>query len=425
MGWVLLIVTAVTLFMGVPIAFSLGLGSLSAFLMSSTPLVVIPQRMMVNLDSFSLMAIPFFIFCGEVMSGGGVSEKLVAFVRSMVGHKRGGIGIVSIISSTIFAGISGSAAADTAAIGTLLEPAMIDEGYDRGTAASIQACAGALGPIIPPSITMIIYGSLTSLSVASLFLSGLGPGLLIAAGLIAVVVVYARKHNLRTAGTYSGKAVLKTLKEAIWALILPIIILGGIMGGIFTPTEAGVVASIYAIIISAFVYKKLKWKDLPKIILDAAVSTAAIALIVMTASVMAWLLVRMQFPQAIAAALQTVSDNKYVVFLLAVAFVLVMGCVIETVALAIIVVPILFPIGAALGFDPIHFGCVIVIALVFAGLTPPVGILLFVSTKIAKCSFHETCSKLAPYLAVEIGVLILCVFFEPLCTFIPKLFLGG
>ncbi|MEA4964663.1 MAG: TRAP transporter large permease [Oscillospiraceae bacterium] len=421
----MLIVTAVTLFMGVPIAFSLGLGSLAAFLMGNTPLVVIPQRMMVNLDSFSLMAIPFFIFCGDVMAGGGVSKKLVAFVRAMVGHQRGGVGIVTILSSTIFAGISGSAAADTAAIGSLMIPAMKDEGYDAGTAASIQACAGALGPIIPPSITMIIYGSLTGLSVASLFLSGIGPGLLIAAGLCLVVFFYAKKHNLRTGTRCSRKERLHALKSAIWALILPVFILGGIMGGVFTPTEAGVIASFYAIIISMFVYKKITIKDLPRIILESAISTAAIVLIVMTASVMAWLLVKIQFPQTVATVLGTVSSNRYVVFLLAVAFVMLMGCVIETVALAIIVVPILFPIGAALGFSAIQFGCVIVLALVFAGLTPPVGILLFVSTKIARCSFQETCVKLVPYLAVEIGVMLLCIFLEPLCTFLPTLFLGG
>ena len=425
MGWVLLIVTAVTLFMGVPIAFSLGLGSLAAFMMGNTPLVVIPQRMMVNLDSFSLMAIPFFIFCGEVMAGGGVSKKLVAFVRAMVGHLRGGVGIVSVVASTIFAGISGSAAADTAAMGSLLIPAMKEEGYDAGTAASIQACAGALGPIIPPSIVMIIYGSLTGLSVASLFLAGIGPGILIAIGLITTVYIYARKHNLSSGEKFDFRRFLHTLRGAIWALLLPVIILGGIMGGIFTPTEAGVIASLYAIIISMFVYKQITIKDLPRIILDAAVSTATIALIVMTASVMAWLLVSMKFPQTIAAMLGAVSKNPHIVFLLAVGFVMLMGCVIETVALAIIVVPILFPIGTALGFSPIHFGCVIAIALVFAGLTPPVGILLFVSTKIAKCTFRDTCAKLWPYLAVVTAIMLLCIFVEPVCTLIPSLFLGS
>lgn len=424
MGWVLLIVTAITLFLGVPIAFSLGIGSICAFLMGNTPLVVIPQRMMVNIDSFSLMAIPFFIFCGEVMSGGGISEKLVAFVRALVGHLRGGIGIVSVVASTIFAGISGSAAADTAAMGSLLVPAMKSEGYEAGAAASIQACAGALGPIIPPSIVMIIYGSLTGLSVASLFLSGIGPGLLIAIGLILTVYLYARKHNLKSDTKFSVKTLWLTFKGAIWTLILPVIILGGIMGGVCTPTEAGVIASIYGIIISLFVYKKITVKDLPKIVLDSAISTAAIALIVMTASVMAWLLVNMRFPQTVATLLGTISQNKYIIALLAVGFVLLMGCVIETVALAIIVVPILFPIGAAVGFNPIHFGCIIAIALVFAGITPPVGILLFVSTRIAKCTFRETCARLWPYLGVSIGVLLLVIFLEPLCTVLPAFFLG-
>ncbi|MDK2800346.1 MAG: C4-dicarboxylate transporter, DctM subunit [Clostridiales bacterium] len=422
MGVWALIFSGLVMVLGAPIGFALGAGGLFALLQGGNiPLTVLPQRMLVNIDSFSLMAIPFFIFCGEVMSYGGVSRRLIAFASALVGHFRAGLAMVSIVSSVIFAGISGSAAADTAAIGSILIPTMIGKGYKKGFVASLQACAGALGPIIPPSLVMIIYGSLTGLSIASLFLAGVIPGLVIGIGLMAVTYVYARKYGYQGEAKASFKELLKSFMDAAWALVLPIIIVGGILKGVFTPTEAGVVASIYAILVGMFIYKEIKIKDFPKIILDAAIATATIMLIVATASVVAWILASSQFPQKVVTFMMGLSTDKNVLMFLMIVFVLLVGCVIETVAAAIILVPILFPIGNALALDPIHFGTVIVVGLVFAGITPPVGVLLFITSGIAKCSFRETVRDLLPMLAIMLLALFLIAYIPGLVTWLPNM----
>jgi len=410
--------------LGVPVAFALGLaGVVSLFLGSTIPLTVVPQRMLVNIDSFPLMAIPFFILAGEVMSKGGASQRLVDFARGLVGHFRGGIAMVGIVASAIFAGISGSAAADTAAIGALLIPAMISRGYPRGWAAALQGCAGALGPIIPPSLVMIIYGSLTGISISELFLGGLVPGLMIVVALMLVTYQDSLKFDVPREPKATWPQRLATTREAIWALFLPIIIIGGILGGLFTATEAGVVAAFYAVLIGMFVYREITWRDLHQIFLDSCASTAMIMLIVATASVCSWLLAADRVPQSIVTHLTSLTTNPYIVMFLIIAFILLVGCFIETVAAAIILIPILFPIGAQMGFDAVHFGVVAVIALVFAGVTPPVGVLLFITSGIAKSSFTETCRYLPKYLAAIFAVLFLAAYVPPVVTFLPKLFL--
>lgn len=424
MGAYILISSIAFMALGVPVAFALGLaGVVSLFLGSSIPLTVVPQRMLVNIDSFPLMAIPFFILAGEVMSKGGASQRLVDFAQGLVGHFRGGIAMVGILASAIFAGISGSAAADTAAIGALLIPAMIRKGYPRGWAAALQGCAGALGPIIPPSLVMIIYGSLTGISISELFLGGLVPGLAIVVALMLVTYQDSVKFGLPMdpKSTWSMRA--HATKEAIWALFLPILIIGGILGGLFTATEAGVVASFYAILIGIFIYKEITWKDLHRIFLDACANTAMIMLIVATASVCSWLLAADRVPQSIVLYLTSLSTSPSVILFLIILFILLVGCFIETVAAAIILIPILFPIGAQMGFDAVHFGVVAVIALVFAGVTPPVGVLLFITSGIAKAPFVETCRYLPKYLAAIFAVLFLTAYVPPIVTFVPNLFL--
>ncbi len=424
MGIILLASGAILMAIGVPVAFSLGLAGLIGLkFASSLPLTLLAQRIMVNIDSFPLMAIPFFILAGEIMSSGGASRRMVDFAAALVGHLRAGLAMVSIVSSVIFAGISGSAAADTAAIGTIIIPPMVERGYERGWVASLQACAGALGPIIPPSLVMIIYGSLTGISISQLFLGGILPGLVIAAGLMLVTYLYARHFGMR-GGMRASLAELKraTIKAAL-ALILPLIIIGGILGGVFTATEAGVVASAYALAIGLFVYREMTWRDIPKVFIDASVNTAMILLIVGSASVCAWLLAVAMVPQKIIVLLSTVSSNPTVILALIVAFLLLLGCVVETVAAAIIMIPILFPISQQLGYDPIHFGVVVVISLVFAGITPPVGVLLFITSGIAKAPFIETCKYLIPYVLVMIAVLFLCALVPGLVTWVPGIFL--
>ncbi|QGP93694.1 C4-dicarboxylate TRAP transporter large permease protein DctM [Neomoorella glycerini] len=419
---IIITVALALIFIGVPVAFSLGLGSLAALLSNGhLPLTVIPQRMMVNIDSFSLMAIPFFILAGEVMSTGTMSRRLVNFATAVVGHLRGGLGIVDVVASTIFAGISGSAAADTAAIGSIMIPPMIKKGYRPGFAASLQAAAGSLGPIIPPSIVMIIYGSITGLSIASLFMGGLVPGLIMATGLALVAYLYALKNGLGAEHAFSLKRVFKASIEAGWALILPLIILGGIVFGIFTPTEAGAVAVVYAFIVGLFIYRDIKFKDVPHILLRAGLSSAVILIIVGAASVASWLLASERFSEHVVGFFTAISSNRYVVYLLLLAFVIAVGMLVETVASAILLVPVLFPVAAQLGFDPVHFGVVVSIALVFAGLTPPVAVILYITTAIAKCSFAETCRFLLPFLAVCFATLLLAAFIPQLVLWVPSL----
>lgn len=424
MGVTLLISGVVFMALGVPVAFALGLAGFIGLLWETNlPLTVVAQRIMVNIDSFPLMAIPFFILAGEMMSRGGASRRLVDFAAAVVGHLRAGLGMVAILASAIFAGISGSAAADTAAIGTIIIPSMVERGYNRGWVAALQACAGALGPIIPPSLVMIIYGSLTGISISQLFLGGVVPGLLIVVALMVVTTLYAKHFNLAKGMAFSWQRLRAAAVEAIWSLVLPIIILGGILIGVFTATEAGVVASAYAMFIGLFIYKEMTWKDLPQVFIDATASTAMILLIVGTASVCAWLLAVTSVPQKIVLFLSTLSSNPDVILALIIGFLLLLGCVVETVAAAIIMIPILFPISQQLGYEPIHFGVVVVIALVFAGITPPVGVLLFITSGIAKAPFIETCKYLIPYAAVMVGVLYLCAYVPTLVTVVPNMFL--
>jgi C4-dicarboxylate transporter DctM subunit len=424
MGITLLISGIVFMAIGVPVAFALGLAGFIGLLWETNlPITVVAQRIMVNIDSFPLMAIPFFILAGEMMSRGGASRRLVDFAAALVGHLRAGLGMVSIIASAIFAGISGSAAADTAAIGTIIIPSMVERGYNRGWVAALQACAGALGPIIPPSLVMIIYGSLTGISISQLFLGGIVPGLLIVVALMLVTAIYAKRFKMERGISFSWLRLKDAATSAIWSLILPVIILGGILAGVFTATEAGVVATAYAMFIGLYIYKEMGWKDLPKIFVDATASTAMILLIVGTASICAWLLAVTAVPQKIVVFLTSVSNNPTVILTLIIAFLLLLGCVVETVAAAIIMIPILFPISQQLGYDPIHFGVVVVIALVFAGITPPVGVLLFITSGIAKAPFVETCKYLIPYAVIMVGTLYLCAYVPILVTLVPTMFL--
>lgn len=422
MSSILLIVGLIGIFSGIPIAVALGLGSIvSILLVPGLPLEVIPQRMMVNVDSFPMMAIPFYILAGEIMSSGGVSRRLVNFASALVGHLRAGLAMVGIVSSVIFAGISGSAAADTSAIGSILIPSMVKKGYDKGFVAALQACAGALGPIIPPSLVMVIYGSITGISVASLFIGGIIPGLLIGAGLMLITYIVAGKFNYKGEKRVNFKEFIRVLRESILALFLPVIIIGGIVLGIFTPTEAGVIATVYAFIVSIFIYKELKIKDIPKIVLNASINTASILFIVAAASVASWIFANDRFADSIVKLLGMVSGNYYVTLFLIILFVLLVGTVVETVAAAILLIPVLFPVGQALGMNPIHYGVVIVIALVFAGITPPVGVLLYITSSIAKASFSETLKWLPLFLAVCLIVLFASAYIPQLVTFLPNL----
>ena len=412
----------ILLFAGVPIAFSMGLGSLIGLMADgSANLSVVAQRLFSGVNSFSLMAIPFFMLSGELMLKGGISRRLVDFAHSLIGHLTGGLGMVDILTSVIFAGISGSAAADTAAVGSIMIEPMKDRGYPGGLAAVIQATAGSLGPIIPPSLTMIIYCSLTNLSIGECFMAGVLPGLVIGLGCLIITYLYAKKLGIKGERRATGKEIWEATKKAALALVMPLIIIGGIVGGIFTATEAGAIAVLYALVVGMFVFREFTWKDLPKIFVDSAASSAMCLLIVAAANVFSWLVAYAKIPTIIVSFLVSMTDNKYVIMILLVIFLLIVGMFIETLSATIIVAPILMPVAAQYGIDPVQFALVMVITLVYAGVTPPVGGVLFITMGIAKVKMKETLKYLPPYLGVVCVSLLLLIFFPKISLFLPHL----
>ena len=416
----------ILLFAGVPIAFSLGLGSLIGLMADgSANLSVVAQRLFSGVNSFSLMAIPFFMLSGELMLKGGISRRLVDFAHSLIGHLTGGLGMVDILTSVIFAGISGSAAADTAAVGSIMIEPMKDRGYPGGLAAVIQATAGSLGPIIPPSLTMIIYCSLTNLSIGECFMAGVLPGLVIGIGCLLITYFYAKKLGIKGERRATGKEIWEATKKAALALVMPLIIIGGIVGGIFTATEAGAIAVLYALVVGMFVFKEFTWKDLPKIFVDAAASSAMCLLIVAAANVFSWLVAYAKIPTIIVNFLVSMTDNKYIIMILLVIFLLIVGMFIETLSATIIVAPILMPVAAQYGIDPVQFALVMVITLVYAGVTPPVGGVLFITMGIAKVKMKETLKYLPPSLGVVCISLLLLIFFPKISLFLPHLLFKG
>lgn len=414
----------VLLLIGTPIAFAIGLSSLFSLLLDGrTPLTVLVTRLFTAVDSYPIMAIPFFILAGELMNTAGITRRLVNFANALVGHMKGGLAQVNVVASMLFAGISGSAAADTSAIGSMLIPAMLEDGYKKDFAVVITATSSCIGPIIPPSILMVIFGSIAGVSVGGMFLGGIIPGLLIGFGLMGAVSIYSTRYHSGTKPRKSFKEIFSAFKEASLALVTPAIILGGIVFGAFTPTEAGAIAVVYAFFIGAFVYKEINLKNFKKALYNATTTTAICMLVVSTASIFGWILTREQFPSVLTKLLLSISSNPTVIYLLIVAMLLFVGLFVEILAAAIILVPVLYPVALQFGFDPIHFGVVVVVALIIGAVTPPVGVLLFITCGIARTTIKEVTKTLIPFVGVLVAVLFLITLVPSLVTFIPNLVL--
>lgn len=414
--------------LGVPIIFCIGISALIGTLLApSLPTVVFAQRMFTILDNYSLLAIPYFILAGELMTRGGISKRLVGFAEACVGHLRGGLGMVAVVSSMIFAGVSGSAVADTSAIGSILIPSMKEKGYKPGFAASLLASAGCIGPIIPPSMNMIIYGSMAGVSIAGLFMSGVIPGILIGFALMCTIYVFSFFINYPELRSIEGKFSLINLlnkaKTAWTALVAPVIVLGGIIFSIFTATEAGAIAAIYAFIVSFFLYKSIKIKDLPAILLDTAITTAVVLGILSTAGAFSWLLAYLDFNESVFKLLTSISTNGTIVLLVLIAIILVLTMFVECLAILILLMPVFVYINSQFGFDPFYFGLLMIMTIQIGAVTPPVGVLLFVATGIAGNTFDDTCKYITPFIITLLVVLLLIVFFPPLATFVPNFFL--
>lgn len=410
---------------GVPIAFSLGIASVATLeIASNLPLTLAAQRLFTGTDSFPLMAIPFFMLAGELMESGGISRRLFDFAHALVGYVSGGLAMVAVVAAMFFAGISGAAAADTAAVGAVSIPAMIRKGYDRGFAAAVQAAGGSIGVIIPPSIPMIIFGVVGGVSIGKMFLGGFIPGALIGGSLMLVSYFLAKRAGYERDAFLGIKVIGRTFFGAFWALLMPLIILGGILGGIFTPTEAAVVAVLYGVVVGFLIYRELRLKDLPKILAKAAISTSTVMLLIATANIFGWLLTAERVPQSVAAYLVSLTSSPFVLYALILVCLLVIGTFMETSASLIILTPVFLPVIQQFGIEPVHFGVVMVTALAIGMLTPPLGICLFISCNIAQIQLSEIIRYILPFLLVMIGVLLLITYVPILVMFIPNMF-GG
>ncbi len=414
----------ILLFIGVPVAFCLGLSSFVYLLLSGIPLVVIPQKMYAGMDAFTLLCIPGFVLAGNLMNSGGITERIIKFCNAFVGHIRGGLGLANIGSSMVFAGISGTALADTASIGGIMIPAMKEEGYEGEYAAAVTAASSTIGPIIPPSLPMIIVGTLTGISVSRMFLAGAIPGLLLGLGMMIVSYFISKRNGHPQGRRFTVREKFLAFKNAFWALMLTTLILYGILGGVFTPTEASIAAVIYAIIVGKFVYKELKFKDLPKILLDSIVATSAIMMLVGFANVFAWILTSQQVPQMVAQGVLSISQNKVVVLLLINLLLLLVGTFMETIAALVILFPVLLEIVIPLGIDPIQFGVIMVLNLIIGLTTPPVGVCLFVASSIGKVSMGQAVKAIMPFLIVSLIVLMMVTYIPAVSLMLPKLLLG-
>jgi len=414
---------ALLLVLSVPIGIALGVSTLLTILYTGAlPLEFLAQGLITSFDNFPLLAAPFFILAGEIMSKGGVSERLFRVANSIVGNITGGFAIATILTCMFFAAISGSGVATVAAIGSIMIPAMIRQGYDKKFATAVVCSAGSLGIIIPPSIPMIMYGVVGSASIGDLFIAGIVPGIIVALGLMVWTYIYSRKKGYKGTGQKTSfKNFLKESWHAKWALLIPIIILGGIYGGVFTPTEAAVIAVVYGLIVGIFLHRELKIIELPKVMASAALTTATVLIIVGTATTFGRLLTIEQIPLTVANALIAISDNKIIILLILTAFLLIVGCFMDTTAAIIILTPILLPVVSNLGIDPIHFGIIMIVNLAIGFITPPLGVNLFVGSGITGIPIAALSRAVVPFFFAMIVTLLFITFIPQLSLFLVDL----
>jgi C4-dicarboxylate transporter, DctM subunit len=408
--------------LGIPIAISLGLASvLAVWLDGGSSLLILAQRSFTSIDSFPLMAVPFFILVGTLMETGGISKRLINFANSLTGHFPGGLGIVVVVTSMFFAAIAGSGAATVAAVGTILIPAMIKKGYDPKFAGATQAISGELGVIIPPSVPMILYGVATGTSISSLFMAGILPGFLIGFSLIVLIYFISKKRGYKGVQKATGKERWIAFKEAFLALLMPFIILGGIYGGIFTPTEAAGIAVAYSFIIGFFVYKEIKVKDIIPILSKSVVVTSVVMFIIANIGLFSWILSREQVPQLVSQFFTSISESPFVFLILVNLLLLLVGMFMETGAAIIILAPLLTPVAINFGVDPVQFGMIMVVNLAIGMCTPPLGVNLFISCQIAKIKLEEITKALIPFYIVLLICLMLITYIPGITTWLPSL----
>ena len=427
-AFVLFFVFALLLLLGTPIAVCLGISSILSMLVLgagrpvSVVLGTVPQLVSAATSKSVLLAIPFFILGGNIMEKSGISGKLINLAESCVGHLKGGVAMVCVIVACFFAAISGSGPATVAALGLILIPAMVKVGYDAPFAAALMATAGAIGVIIPPSITFVVYGSISDTSIGDLFISGVLPGLLMGAALIIITLWLGRKSDLRRLPRCTGAQRWKAFKGAFWGLLMPVIILGGIYGGIFTPTEAAAVSAVYGLVIGVFVYRTIKMKQFIKILIDTASTTATVMFITAAATLFAYVLTRARIDVAISGLLTDVAGGNKIIFLLIVNVVLLLaGCFLDSTSALYIFTPLFVPVAQALGMSMVHFGTIMIVNLAIGLVTPPVGVNLYVACGIADVDLRRISVSVVPLLVASLVVLLLVTYVPSLSLFL----LGG
>ena len=418
-------VLIVLFFLGIPVAFAIGYTSLAVILAGSgwqdLSFDLFALKMMEGIDNFSLLSAAFFMLAANVMNSTGITDRIFGFANVIVGHLRGGLGHVNVVASMIFAGMSGTAAADAAGLGMVEIKAMLKAGYPWRLTVGVTGASSILGPIIPPSIAMIIYGWLTGVSIGALFIGGVVPGVLIAILMMIQIYVVARQKKIPLEPRAPVKVMVTTFQKAFLSLLTPVIIIGGIYSGIFSPTESGAVASAYAIILGLLIYREISGREMARIIRETVEFTGILMLIMAFASVYGWLLVNLRIPQMIAEELIKISTNPLVILSLITAFLLVVGCFMSVLVATNILTPILFPIIVSLGIDPIFFGVLMCITLSLGVCTPPFGNVLFILAAITKHPFEEVTRAVVPYLMPIFAIIILSLFFPQIMTFLPRL----
>lgn len=408
------------LIIGLPVAITLGVSSMAYILFKGMPLVVIPQKMYAGMDSFVLLCIPGFILAGNLMNAGGITGRIVRLAQALVGWMRGGLGLTNVAASMLFGGISGTAAADAASIGGMMIPGMKKAGYPADFSAAITAASSTVGPIIPPSVPMIIVGTLSGISVGKMFIAGALPGIMMGVAMMITAWILAKKHNYPRQEWQGAGELWKAFLGAFWAVAMTGLIVGGLLTGFATPTETAIVASIYAFVVGAFVYRGLKLRDVPKILIDSAVSAAAILVLVGLANVFGWILVSERIPQMIADSVLSITDNKFLVILLINLVLLFVGMFMETIAALIILFGPLLALATGVGVDPLHFAVFAVLNLMIGLTTPPVGVCLFICAGIGRVTLWEVTRAIMPFILTNILVLLLVSYVPFFSTWLPS-----
>ncbi|MGI6783110.1 MAG: TRAP transporter large permease [Aminivibrio sp.] len=413
------------IFIGIPVAYAVAVSGMAYLIFeSAVPLLVVAQRMVVGVDSFTLLAIPLFVLAGALMAEGDITPRLMKFASNMVGHIPGGLAMVMVVSCMLFGAISGSGVANVVAIGSILLPTMKEQGYEPPFSAALLGCGGSLGTVIPPSITLVIIGVSMGASIGKLFVGGFIPGVITGLGLMTVSYFAAIKRNYPRLERASWREKWTSFRRAFFPLLTPVIIIGGILGGVFTATEAGAVASLYALILSKYVYKKLSWGRFFAICLDTARTSAVVLFLIGSASLFGWILSAENIPQKVASAMFSLSTNYWVLLILFNFLLLVLGMFMETIAIVLIIIPIFGPVMQQMGMDPIHLGVMVCLNLAIGANTPPLGVDLMAACKLADIPYSSSFRPLMPLLGAMILALALVAVFPGLVTFLPNLVMG-